>query len=426
MRSWWALLSVLTMVTVLTGLKGGAIPDRATNPRSIHVATRAVGGVPVPTARPPSRLLMLAERRTLPTARVLNHRVVPHTEMPSASHTPSVPPISSRPVLPPTPALPTSTASVAAASSAKPWVLGYYTQYSSNSVASQSSLAANLHTITAIAPLWYTYRANGSLHRMGYHRAIVRAYAASHGIGVYPLVTNAGTNDTILTNASIRNQVVASLTQLAVRDNYPGFNIDFEGLNYWDRQGMSAFVMALAHSLHPLGKVVTVAVIPKTVTDPYGRAYDFRVLGQYADKVVLMTYDHHDIGSPAGPVAPMGWVTQAVDYALTRMPAQKIVLGLAVYGYNWGSNGTTVEVHDLQAVHLAAAHGVPIQWNPADGESTFTYTSAGVNHTVWFENGYSDAAKIALATANHLGGVAIWRLGDEDPHLWTVLQQFGY
>lgn len=261
---------------------------------------------------------------------------------------------------------------------------------------------------------------------MGYSHATIRSFAAAHGIGIYPLVTNAGTNDTILTNPTIRAQVVASLTRLAIRDNYPGFNIDFEGLNYWDRQGMSAFVIALAQSLKPLGKVVTVAVIPKTVTDPYGRAYDFRILGQYAAKVVLMTYDHHDIGSPAGPVAPIGWVKAAVAYALTRMPAQKIVLGLAAYGYNWGSNGTTVEVHDLAAVHLAGREGVPIQWNSTYGESTFSYTSAGIKHTVWFENGYSDAAKIALANANHLGGVAIWRLGDEDPHLWTVLQQFGY
>ncbi|MHB1954106.1 MAG: glycosyl hydrolase family 18 protein [Sulfobacillus sp.] len=308
----------------------------------------------------------------------------------------------------------------------KPWVLGYYTQYSPDSVASQNSLRANLNAVTAIAPLWYSYRADGSLVTMGYHRAFVRTYAVAHGIGVYPLVTNAGGNDTILTNATIRGQVVQSLTQMAVRDQYPGYNIDFEQLNYWDRQAMSDFVVQLADALNPLGKVVTVAVIPKTFTDPYGRAYDYHVLGQYADKVVLMTYDYHCIGSAAGPIAPIGWVTDAVNYALSRMPANKIVLGLAAYGYDWGSDGTTVEVHDQEAVSLAEDQGVPIQWNGAYQEPWFTYTSGGVSHTVWFENGYSDAFKIALAQQDHLGGVAIWRLGDEDSHLWAALDNVGY
>ena len=319
----------------------------------------------------------------------------------------------------------TSLPSLAGARS-HPWVLGYYTQYSPDSVTSQNSLAANLNIITDIAPLWYSYRANGSLETMGYDRAKVRAYARTRGIGVYPLVTNAGENDAILENASDRTTVVESLVQMAVQDNYPGYNIDFEGLNYWDRQGLSDFVIQLSRALHPLGKKVTVAVIPKTFTDPYGRAYDYQVLGQYASKVVLMTYDYHCIGSQPGPVAPLGWVTDAVNYALTKMPARKIVLGIAVYGYNWGSNGTTVEVHDEQAVNLAAMEGATINWDSTYQEPWFSYNQGQVQHIVWFENGYSDAFKIKLAQQDHLGGIAIWRLGDEDPHLWTVLHTMGY
>lgn len=425
MRVLFLSLGVLGMATLLSGFNGGTIPYRLTTATSISARVSDS----LAADRTPTDLLTRAKFGRLPVPRPKSPQVVTKATLyPLTARTSNA--VSSPPVATTVATSPPTSTSIPPASpgadSTRPWVLGYYTQYSPNSVASQTSLAANLKTVTAIAPLWYTYRSNGRLHTMGYNRAGIRGYAASHGIGIYPLVTNAGSNDTILTNPTIRAQVVASLTQLAIRDNYPGFNIDFEGLNYWDRQGMSAFVIALANNLRPLGKVITVAVIPKTVTDPYGHAYDFHTLGQYADKVVLMTYDYHDIGSPAGPVAPMGWVKAAVAYALTRMPAQKIVLGLAAYGYNWGSNGTTVEVHDVGAVHLAELEGVPIQWNSTYGESTFSYTSAGTQHTVWFENGYSDAAKIALANANHLGGVAIWRLGDEDPHLWTVLQQLGY
>lgn len=310
--------------------------------------------------------------------------------------------------------------------SSSPWVLGYYTQYTQASTSSQNSLAQHLHTISAIAPLWYTYRANGELIKHGYHRAWVRAYAREHHIALYPVVTNAYGNDRILTNQTLRQQIVNQLAEMAREDGYQGYNIDFEGLNYWDEGPLTAFVKALSEKLTPLGKTVTIAVIPRTAQDPYNRAYNYQALAPYVSKIVLMTYDYHDIGSAPGPVAPINWVNQAIQYAITRVNPEKIVLGLAVYGYNWASNGQTVEIHANQARSLAAQYGVPIKWNPLSDEPEFTYQSQGMTHTVYFENGYSDAFKLQLVKQYHLGGVAIWRLGDEDPHLWTVLSRMGF
>ncbi len=318
------------------------------------------------------------------------------------------------------------TPAVNSVSSSKPWVLGYYTQYSPDSTSSQDSLASNLKTISAIAPLWYTFQASGHLVKQGYNRSQVRAYADKHGVGIYPLVTNGDSNDKILTDASVRNAVVDQLVALAKQDGYQGYNIDFEGLNYWDEQGLTDFVKNLSEQLTPLGKTVTIAVIPRTPTDPYNRAYNYQALAPYVSKIVLMTYDDHCIGTAAGPVAPISWVKAAVKYAVARVNPSKVVLGLAAYGYNWSSTGNTVEVHDDQAVQLAAQYGVPIQWNANDDEAHFTYTSNGNTHQVYFENGYSDAFKLQLVQQYHLGGVAIWRLGDEDEHLWTVLNTMGF
>lgn len=315
-----------------------------------------------------------------------------------------------------------TSASTAPSSSpaSSPMVLGYYTQYSANSVASQDSLAAHTSQISAIAPLWYSLHADASLHTMGYNRAAVRAWSAQHGVAIYPLVINGGGNDAILLNPALRTQAISTLVSLAQRDGYPGFNIDFEMLNNGDELGLNAFIAQLAAAMHQIGKKVIVAVGPRTSNLNAYHVYDYQSLGQSADAIVLMTYDHHDNTSAAGPVAPIGWVDQVVQYALTQMPAQKILVGLAAYGYNWSSNGA-YEVHDYQAVNQAKSFGVPIQWNATAGEDTYSYTANGVSHTVWFENGYTDAAKIALVGQYHLGGVAIWRLGDEDAHLWTAL-----
>ena len=136
-----------------------------------------------------------------------------------------------------------------------------------------------------------------------------------------------------------------------------------------------------------------------------------------------MTYDHHDIGSRAGPVAPSGWVGQIVSDALQETPAQKIVLGLAACGCHWSSTGTTVEIHDPLAASLAQRAGVPIQRSAASQDAHFTYTAAsGTVHQVWYENSRSDGLKVALARQDHLGGAAIWRRGDETSAFWQRLQ----
>jgi spore germination protein len=237
------------------------------------------------------------------------------------------------------------------------------------------------------------------------------------------MVINGYGNDAILRGAALRAQSVAELRALAIADGYAGFNIDFENLNNVDEAGLDSFITELAAALHPLGKKVIVDVGPRTSNANGYHVYNYQVLGQVADEVVLMAYDDHDIGSAPGPVAPLGWVQSIVNYARQEMPAQKILLGLAVYGYNWSSNGTTVELHDNQVAPLANAEGVPITWSSTDAESTFSYTASnGTVHQVWFEGSQSDAVRIALATQDHLGGVAIWRLGDETPAFWAALQ----
>ena len=303
-----------------------------------------------------------------------------------------------------------------------PFVLGYYTQYTPTSAASQASLAAHAAQVTAIAPLWYSARADGTLHALGYQHAGVRAWCAARGVAIYPLVINGNGNDAILVNAGLRQQVIQALVDRAQADGYAGFNIDFEGLSNSDETGLDVFAADLARALHAVGKKLIVAVGPRTSNQNAYHAYNYQSLGRSADYVVLMTYDDHDNTSAPGPIAPMPWVDAVTRYAVAEMPASKILLGLAVYGYNWSANGA-YEVHDPEAAAEAAQAGVPIAWDSAAAEATFTYVANGVTHTVWYENGYSDAFKIQLANQDHLGGVAIWRLGDEDEDLWTALRR---
>jgi spore germination protein YaaH len=94
------------------------------------------------------------------------------------------------------------------------------------------------------------------------------------------------------------------------------------------------------------------------------------------------------------------------------------MLGLATYGYDWvGSKGATLQA--TNAMELARQVNATPEWDAASAGWTFGYELNGEQHTVWYEDARSLAAKQQLAVDAELRGVAIWALGGEDPELWT-------
>lgn len=114
-------------------------------------------------------------------------------------------------------------------------------------------------------------------------------------------------------------------------------------------------------------------------------------------------------------MAPLPQVRRVVEYALTEIPAEKLCLGLANYGYDWPlpfEQGRTVArtVGLIEAVELAKLVGAEIQYDEEAQAPWFSYTNEGVEHVVWFEDVRSWDAKLRLVTEKGLTGVGIWQL----------------
>jgi spore germination protein len=209
------------------------------------------------------------------------------------------------------------------------------------------------------------------------------------------------------------------LVRAAVENGWDGLDVDYESLPPTAGPAFTDFLTELRDDLHAEDMTLTVAV-PARVSDQdrWGLAYSYQVLGEVADQVRLMTYDHSWAGSEAGPVAPLGWVQDVIEYAQHRVPDDKLMLGLATYGYDWvGAKGTNLQA--TNAVELAGRVGATPEWDARSAAWTFSYQQDGQQHTVWYEDGRSLAAKQQLAVDEGLRGVAIWALGGEDPEVWT-------
>jgi spore germination protein len=222
----------------------------------------------------------------------------------------------------------------------------------------------------------------------------------------------------------MRNHV-REIVDLVKREDFAGIDIDYENLRAGDRKAFTTFVTDLGNALHAEGKTLSVALFAKTTDAGYDErnaAQDYAAIGRVADQVRLMAYDFHWGTSRPGPVAPIGWVRDVLQFAKTQIPPDRIVLGVPLNGYDW-SDGQGTSVTWLQAFRLATEHKAQPRYDAASQSPWFQYTDKrGRSHEVWFENAVSSKAKFEAARGAGIRGVYLWMYGYEDTGTWSELQ----
>lgn len=223
---------------------------------------------------------------------------------------------------------------------------------------------------------------------------------------------------TVINNPETVNTLIANLEQTVLEKGFEGVDIDFEFILAEDRIGFVNFVRRIKEAINALGYPVSVALAPKVSDDQPGLLYegkDYALLGEAADFVLLMTYEWGYKYGPPLAVAPINQVRRVVEYALSRIPAGKIHLGIPNYGYDWPlpfERGITVArtIGNIEARQLAVTYGVPIQFDELSASPFFFYEAEGIGHEVWFEDVRSMEAKFSLVNEYNLRGIGIWQI----------------
>lgn len=301
-------------------------------------------------------------------------------------------------------------------------VLGFYVNWLTPGANSYDSLKENWQSIDMVAPFWYTLQTDGEIRtRYGGYQYEVDSFARNRNIQVLPLINNSQENTLMLTDPEIRAKAVYNIVDLVQKYNFAGVNIDFELLPSWTRNSYTAFIKQLSTELKKINKLTTISVFPKIdVPLELQGAYDYAALAPLVDRIVIMTYDKHWSTGPAGPIAPINWVEENIQYALEYIPAEKIILGVANYGYDW-TGGYGQDLSSKEALNLANKKGAEIKWHDIYQTPYFYYWENERKHEVWFENSNSLAFKLDLVNKYHLKGIGIWRLGNENTDFWETI-----
>ncbi len=291
---------------------------------------------------------------------------------------------------------------------------------------------------TYLTPFSYRVREDGSLTPLNE----VPLLAAARANRVAPLmaITNFGEEGfssdlaaSILRNPDTQETLLTNVLEIMRSKNYTGLNIDFEYVYPEDRENYNAFLRRTVARLHPEGYSVSTALAPKTRADQPGllyEAHDYEAHGEIADFVVLMTYEWGWAGGRPWAIAPVNEVKRVLDYAVTAIPPNKILMGMPLYGRDWripwvqGTFARTVSPQE--AIRLAARYRVAIQYHDTYQSPYFRYYDEnGQQHEVWFEDARSVQVKFDAVKQYGLRGVSYWVLGIPFPQNWLV-QQYNF
>jgi spore germination protein len=265
---------------------------------------------------------------------------------------------------------------------------------------------------TMFSPLFYTLAPGGAIASK-VDPAVAAAAARLHW-PVAPVVNLAGA-PAFLGSVSSRLAVARGLAALVRHNHYAGLNLDFEPAPAAYKAGLASFVIDLHDWLPKTAQRIYLDVVPTS-----GVEYNFSAMTPDITAYILMAYDQHDSGSVAGPVAATSWVSARLHRLLSQVPASKVDLGLAFYGYRWVSGSTVAKTLPLNAIPAPVRSSAT--YNAADQEMTGTYVAGGTRYVFWYETPQGISAKIKLAEANHLRGVAVWRFGYQTSGLLSRLQ----
>ncbi|KWX74781.1 glycoside hydrolase family 18 protein [Paenibacillus jilunlii] len=300
----------------------------------------------------------------------------------------------------------------------------------------QNAAAEAAPHLTYLAPFSFQVQRDGSLEAPPLDDLV--STAAQHRVTLMMVVTNlenaqfsSELGRIILNDQAVQSRLLENIISTAKQLGFRDIHFDFEFLRPEDREAYNAFLRKAAGRIHQEGFLLSTALAPKTSrtqTGAWYTAHDYKVHGEVADFVIIMTYEWGYSGGPPMPVSPIGPVRKVLEYALSEMPGAKIMMGQNLYGYDWTlpyvAGGPYAKAISPQAaIDLARSRNAAIQYDYKDQAPHFDYTDdAGKPHKVWFEDARSIQAKFTLLKELGLRGISYWKLGLPFPQNWLLIE----
>ena len=222
----------------------------------------------------------------------------------------------------------------------------------------------------------------------------------------------------MLADPATRAARIKDIVTFLETNKFQGLTVDFEEVPPKSQRDLRSFLTEMSQAFHAHALAMVLAVPMDDDDWPY-EAY-----GNIADYVVLMAYDQHWDGGAPGSIAGQDWYEKSLDKRMKTLDPGRTIIAIGGYGYDWIKGHDTQELTFEEAVLSARDSEADIQFDPVTANPHFSFVEDDGNlHNVWFLDGVTAFNEIAAGNDYRLAGYALWRLGSEDPSIWSVMGQ---
>jgi cellulose synthase/poly-beta-1,6-N-acetylglucosamine synthase-like glycosyltransferase/peptidoglycan/xylan/chitin deacetylase (PgdA/CDA1 family) len=303
---------------------------------------------------------------------------------------------------------------------ARPLAIGFYVTWDDSSFA---SLETAISKLDWVVPSWLELVGPGMQLKSNVDARSVELIAKQKSRpSVLPMLQNATEGQwdgaglaRMLADPAIRKQRIDALVEFVQKNNAQGITLDFEEIPKDAQRNNLAFVRELRAAFAPHGWLVAVAA---PFDDPN---WQYRSYAAAADYQILMAYDEHFEEGTPGPIASQAWFVDKLSLRMRELDPAKTIIAIGNYAYDW-SGGKSAADLTFQASMLASKESeAKIDFDPRSLNPHFEYREDDGNiHQVWLLDAVTAQNQMRAADMFRPKGYALWRLGSEDPSIWSL------
>jgi cellulose synthase/poly-beta-1,6-N-acetylglucosamine synthase-like glycosyltransferase/peptidoglycan/xylan/chitin deacetylase (PgdA/CDA1 family) len=299
--------------------------------------------------------------------------------------------------------------------------IGFYANWDQTAF---SALKKDLPHVDWVIPTWLSVEGSdvGIRNDLDY-RALEAIRNADAGKPIFPLLQNSvegkwdGEGLALwLADPAKRAARLNQIIEFLDFNKLQGLTVDFESVPDSAQADLKTFLKEMAAAFKPHGWLILMAV-------PFDDdSWDYVAYSHLVDFMILMAYDEHWEDGTSGSIASQDWFERLLDVRMKDLDPAHTIIALANYGYDWIAGKPAQDLTFQESARLARTTNAEIDFDPDAENPRFTYRAAdGTPHDVWFLDAVTSFNQVHAADIYKPAGYALWRLGSEDPSIWSVL-----
>jgi hypothetical protein len=254
-------------------------------------------------------------------------------------------------------------------------------------------------------------------------RALKYVQVTKPNIAILPMIQNAVEGRwngarlaRLLANPTARAARIKEIVEFIETNKFQGLTIDFEEVPDKAHGDLQAFLTEMSQAFAEHGLVIVLAVPFDDDSWPYA------TYAKIADFLLLMGYDQHEEEGAAGSIAGQSWFEKTLNKRMKDLDPDHTIVAVGGYAYDWVRGKKAEDLSFEEAILSARDSEANIVFDPKSANPHFSFVEDdGKHHDVWFLDGVTAFNEIHAADTYRPAGYALWRLGGEDPSIWSVL-----